>query len=657
MKFSLDFHNLAANYLYFLALLFMGKPFSKELEQLEYTLSWSLAQEIEPLRSALLHQKKPLIVVGSGGSLSACHFAVLLYQQFGIMAKTVTPLELHYAQKTIRESNVFFITASGRNNDIIFAYKTAIDCDPGKLFSICMKLDSPLEQLAAAVSNSAHFSYNLPTGNDGFLATNSLIAFFGLLAKALSVDSQLISAQLFSDVSSFGLDRFFEQVDHTFTFTILYAGWGQPVGADLESKLAEAALGDVLVSDYRNFGHGRHHWFDKRGKTSCIIALITPDEKEIATKTFNLLPKDIPILYIETSYAGPQGAIELLIKSYYFVEALGKCQGIDPGRPGVPDYGSHLYHLNYQQLYRVKQKKNELRQHIAIIRKANIALFSELSTEEQSYWNDSYVNFLKKLQKAHFGSVVFDYDGTICSAKNRFTGLDIEVIPHLLKILSSGFIIGIATGRGKSVKTALREAIPETYWQQVVIGYYNCSEIGLLSDDHIPDKEMCINESLQHLHTILETYDFPVKVSFEIKPCQLTIQIDQPDNWKKVRGTIIQLIMLENLPNIQILESSHSMDIIDQLITNKLNIKSHCERLMSKRGIGKDCLFIGDKGQWPGNDYQLLSEDYTLSVDEVSPLHNNCWNLAMPSIKNIQATIYYLSCLDYKPLFLNLKIK
>ncbi len=635
----------------------MGKPFAKELEKLSDTVIWSLGQETDALRKALINNKKPLIIVGSGGSLSACYFVALLYQQFGMMAKAVTPLELHYSQQILRESNVLFISASGRNNDIIFAYKTAVSCEPNAIISVSMKNDTPLGDLANTICNSAHFSFELPTGGDGFLATNSLVAFFGVVAKALSLDKFEYGFQ--DEIPTFKryLPDFIKRIDQNYTFMVLHAGWGQPVAYDLESKLAEAALGDILVSDYRNFGHGRHHWLDKRGANACIIALITPQEKQIALKTFGFLPVEVPILFIESEKNGPAASLELLIKSFLFVEQLGRMQGIDPGRPGVPGYGSDLYHLNYQKLYLTSKKKYEQRKEIAIVRKSKSSVFHDLSKKSQEYWSTAYDEFLSNLEKAKFGSVIFDYDGTLSSAKNRFTGLDAEVVPYLVNLLSKGFILGIATGRGKSVKKALQDAIPELYWSQVLVGYYNCSEIALLGDINTPNKSLALNVKLEEIYNVLLDYKFSVEVKFDFKPSQLTIQIQDPMEWPMVRNSIIQLIMLKGLPHVQILESSHSMDIIDQGITNKLNIKSHCQALAQEKNIEKDCLFIGDKGQWPGNDYQLLSEKYSLSVDEVSTLTKNCWNLAMPGVRNIDATTYYLSCFTFKDNFLKFKLK
>ena len=61
-----------------------------------------------------------LYIVGSGGSLSVCHYIAALYQSHGMMAKAVTPLELYYSRQALRNSNVLFISATGKNTDSLF---------------------------------------------------------------------------------------------------------------------------------------------------------------------------------------------------------------------------------------------------------------------------------------------------------------------------------------------------------------------------------------------------------------------------------------------------------------------------------------------------------------------------------------------------------
>jgi hydroxymethylpyrimidine pyrophosphatase-like HAD family hydrolase len=625
----------------------MGKPFSSEIDKITETLKWAFEVDIESLQNQIFQNTHlPLFIVGSGGSLSACHYAANLYQQMGLMAKAVTPLELFYARNALRNSNVLFISASGKNTDIIFGYKTAVGYEPNRIFSICMKSGSPLSKIASHTSVSSHFDFAIPSGKDGFLATNSLIAFFVIIGRVFSTPTQLCNFKLSEPFNS-ELADFIARVDSNYTFNVLYAGLGQPVAVDIESKLAEAALANVLLSDFRNFGHGRHHWFDKRVDDSAIIAIISPQEKELAKRTLALLPRQIPVLLIESEITDSAAAIELLIKSFHFINQLGAIQGIDPGRPGVPEFGSKLYHLKYERLYSSSDKiTTEVK--TAICRKADAPTFDILSESDQMYWLDAYNSFVARLTSAEFGALVLDYDGTLCSSNNRFKGLDQELIRHLIKFLEAGITIGIATGRGQSVRTSLQEAIPQKYWKQIIVGYYNCSDVGPLTDNKFPNKQLPPTATLTLIYEQIAKQKFITEVMPELRPHQITIEVKDKKEWKKVRLSVIQFIISLNIPNIQILESSHSLDVIDQTQSNKLNIIAHCVAIAKKKKLSTKCLCIGDKGKWPGNDYQLLSSEYSLSVDEVSALGNSCWNLSQPGIKNIEATGYYLSRLNFK---------
>ncbi len=621
-------------------------------------MQWALGLDVDDIRQNMqITSDKPLYIVGSGGSLSACYFAAQLYQNLGMMAKAITPLELYYSRNALKRSNVLFISASGKNTDILFAYKTAIHSEPNRIYSICMVKNSPLSILASESSICCHYEFENPAGKDGFLATNSLVAFFSILANSINVAKPQKENIVVEDRFNTELDSFFNKIYPDTTFTVLHAGWGQPVAIDIESKLAEAALGNVLISDYRNFGHGRHHWFDKRINNSAIIALVTPEEKLIAEKTLSLLPASIPILMIESCVKSSLASLDLLQKSFLFVERLGSMQNIDPGRPGVPDFGSKLYHLKYQRFYDTKEKLESTRQKIAIVRKADIPYYDFLGKSEKEFWQAALSKFIKKLNSAKFGTIVFDYDGTICSAKNRTTGIDDIISESINRILDHGLIIGIATGRGKSVRTDLKKKIAERHWNQVVIGYYNCSDFGSLDEDEIPNVTLQVNPILAEIYEKLKQQHFTAIIHPELKPHQIVIESDNKENWKKVRVSIIQYLIGLNIPSIQILESNHSMDIIDQTTTNKLNILDYCRNIAIKNQLPKDCLCIGDKGKWPGNDYQLLSSEYSLSVDEVTSLPESCWNFAPPGVKNIEGTLYYLSCLVFEKNTLTFKLQ
>jgi len=628
----------------------MGKPFEKELTYIPSTFEWALKQDTKKFKDRLnISLSKPLIAIGSGGSLSACVYAALLHQLQGSMAKALTPLELNYSKSIIKDINLLFISASGKNTDILFGFKKAIEQEPASIINVCMREKTPLSNLSKCYSISRTFEYNIPVGKDGFLATNSLVAFFTLLFKTYTEKSIHKKFSVSPNKSFFKtLGEFINKITPFHTFITLYGGWGQPVAVDLESKFAEAALADIFISDYRNFGHGRHHWLAKRGKESAIIAIVTPEEEAIATKTLAILPSYIPKLMIKSDISGPLSSIDLLVKSFYLANSLGKLQEIDPGRPGVPSFGSKLYNLQYTSMFKDENGKLTTAERLAILRKTGKRSLEELSESDTSVWLKSYKKFLKNIGSTKFGALVFDYDGTLCSHDDRFKEeLTEEVNKSIIKFLQKGFVIGIVTGRGRSVRKVFQKSIDKKYWENIIIGYYNGSDIGNLADNSLPNTKIEISKSLKFIETHLYKYfKDKEKVSIEPRPAQITIKVKSQKDWLLTKKIILQVIHSLEVNDINILESSHSMDIIDMAKASKLNILKECVARTKKLGISEHCLCIGDKGQWPGNDYLLLSTPFSLSVDEVSGLPDNCWNIASGGIKNTQATLEYLHCIE-----------
>src|SRR5262245_60893498 len=104
----------------------MGKPFESELREIPRTINWATRETVAQFSDEMLRFPQiPLLVVGSGGSLSACHLLALLYQKTGAVAKAITPLDLFYSREIIGQSRTLLLSASGKNTDILFAFKTA----------------------------------------------------------------------------------------------------------------------------------------------------------------------------------------------------------------------------------------------------------------------------------------------------------------------------------------------------------------------------------------------------------------------------------------------------------------------------------------------------------------------------------------------------
>ena len=616
----------------------MGRPFSSELLELHNTIRWAAAQDVEELRRFFFTNfQKPLICVGSGGSFSACHLAAILYRNFCSMAIPFTPMELmegNVMQKC--KNKLLYVSASGKNKDIQNAYKKATAIIDTEICNLSMRLINPLQTMAME-NNAISCNYDLPTKKDGFLATNSLVAFFVILSKAFygkfdAID--LIRSQANIKSKAYSIEPY-ANLDDIQHFTVLYGEIGEPVAYDIESKLSEAALGSVQLADYRNFGHGRHHWFDKRGQNSCIIAIVTEYERKLAEKTIANMPSHIPVIYIDTVFKNHLATLDLLIKAFYFIRDLGQSRNIDPGRPGVPEYGSKLYNLNYISLLKYPSNKTSIEE-AAVARKCRVDYIHQALPEVASFYKEHYGCFINKLNATTFSMVAFDYDGTLSRSdkKNRYLNrLEDSVCSEIKMLLEHNIKVAIVTGRGKSIIEILKNSIDFSLHHLIVVGLYNgmlfYNLVEIEQYEKIDDDPL--NENLQRLkNELVKLNPYPLKKEIENRRDQLIIETNYP---REVYEICKEIINCECLLDLNIWLSTHSMDIVVGAKVSKRNIMDYNDGQI---------LCIGDCGMIEGNDFEMLSTEFSLSADQVSRTPYSCWNIAPLGVKGVDATLYYL---------------
>ena len=616
----------------------MGKPFNSELEKISGTIKWAEEQDVSLLSKFLFAENKrtPLVCIGSGGSLSACHFSAQLYKiRNGVLAEAMTPLQLMYSgREIIRNCKLLFLSASGKNKDILNAIKYGVKYNEKGMMSLTLRKGNPTEEYLKQYPKVQRWCEDIPSEKDGFLATNSLMATFTLLSHSYDVGtiSEAVSLE-----DSYSKNHNFDLADIQ-NFIVLYGAVGESVAWDIESKLTEAALGSALLSDYRNFGHGRHHWFAKRKENSCIIALVSPVEKELAEKTLRCLPKDVSVIYLETNFETPKASVDLLLKAFRFVNDLGEIRGIDPGRPGVPSYGRMLYNLDYFKLTnRILPAEKTL--DVAVRRKLGPSGIENVPLWE--YYSLACQRFVKQLNKGEFTTVAFDYDGTLSASDHtsRYTNrLCDEIRNALMPLLENRVQVVVATGRGKSVGDSFKNSFNQKYWSLIKVGYYNGACLLALGDEEKLDewKNKPLDSELKELEEELKLR-LPagcVGYKFEERRLQLTIEGEMTQmESQMVYETCREIIWDKQMKGIRVWRSSHSMDIVVNREVSKLRVIEDPEYT----------LCIGDYGTVEGNDYEMLTSKYSLSVDRVSKNVASCWNIAPSGMKGLDATLYYIS--------------
>ncbi|MBL0745717.1 HAD hydrolase family protein [Chryseolinea lacunae] len=633
----------------------MGKPFEAELEKLEKTYEWALKADVSGISETIRNTwGYPLLSVGSGGSFSAAEFQAFIHRTFSSsIGHAITPVETISALPRNGEVSVWLISASGNNVDIYRAFQHAALREMKFVNAIVGRNETRLHEASAKHQYTNCFAFPMPYGKDGFLATNSLLAFTVILYRAYN-DVGNGTTQLPQTLNALFkkcMDNFhgFEQIKEATKslwkkkyLHIIYSLNLKPAALDIESKFTEAGLISSHLADIRNFAHGRHHWFSKHPEDSGIIALSTNNDYEVTARTLGLLPATIPKAHISFKTIDGIEAIAGVILSMYLTSWLGKEKGIDPGRPGVPPYGSKIYRLTANPGFISSVKTQE----VAIARKRKLAPLS-YDSESENLWSGAYKKFTKRLAAAKIGGVILDYDGTVVDSDKRWDPPRQDMADELTRLLSEGVVIGFATGRGKSIRSDLQQVIPQKFWNKVIIGYYNGSELKALSDN---TKLSTATTPIPELEVLFEklknNFFLSTLADFDPKKHQLTIKRKKN---KALSETFLWDLVQDEFYHRdehagEVLRSSHSIDIIATNVS-KLSV---VKEIRKKIRNGDVILSIGDRGRWPGNDAKLLNESLSLSVDEVCFSPETCWNLCPAGIRGAQGTLYYLSRLKRK---------
>ena len=627
----------------------MGKPYATELSRLSDTYSWALEAPIESLTAAVSASSNlPLLAVGSGGSFSAAHLASLLHQYHtGRVSKPITPLELVSSPLRLRSLSTMILSASGSNADIISAFENAISREPRRCIVLCLRKGSALSRLAKSYRIADLLELTPPSVKDGFLATNSLLGFVVLLIRAYNCAFST-NESLPGDFNALLTDphAHHERIEDLRaqceplwareTLVVLYGPSVSTAALDLESKFSEAALGNVQLADFRNFAHGRHNWLAKRALKTGVLAICAKDEQTLCEKTLRLIPRDVPIVKICLSNVGTTASVAALVAVLHIVAAAGERHGIDPGRPGIPTFGRRIYGLRTLRTL----NKSASQDQIAIARKLGCDVQELCNRQDLKFWRGEYRRFIDRLAEATFGAVLLDYDGTLCDEQDRFLGPGDEVVRELTRLLHGGILLGIATGRGDSARIDLRKVLPKQLWDNVILGYYNGSDIGRLSDDCHPDSSMTPSDSLKSIVDTISTHPIisglaKCRASYN----QISVRLLSPIGGELVWRLVQQLAQIHE---VTALKSSHSIDILRPGVSKCLLLN----QIRSLLHDGSDVLSIGDKGQWPGNDFDILNSPSSLSVDEVSADPITCWNIVPPGHRGVQALVDYLGCVQ-----------
>lgn len=609
----------------------MGRPFAQELNAIDETYTISLKEDLAKFERYISNiLSEPIIAVGSGGSFAVAVAFSTLIENLGGFAKVITPFEL-LEEPAIYKCHIVLFTAGGNNPDTIYAYKYIKKLEPLSTYVVCANQESKIEQEMQKSYDENLQTLHIPNGKDGFLAVNSTI---GMLAIFVKIYCQFFHHALEIDKTLFANIELEENFLNKKTIIALCGRWTQSVTVDFESKCTEAGLVNIQIANLRNFAHGRHHWIAKNINDTSIICFVTESDFDLAEKTLEYIP-NIPKLIVTSSKKGILSLPELFTKMFSIVQKLGTLRGIDPGRPQVPGFGRKIYRINYNLVK--KDEKLLLREknltYRAINRKCpGLSTFRDISIFNEYF--SSYKTFKSSFDAQFFDAIIFDYDNTIISNNNEQSECFHKIMDEINILLEHGITIGFATGRGKSIRKALRKYISSDHWENIWVGFYNCACLKKLSDNKLEQPEdkdvMILRDSLMEL----------VGQNTDIEYRGVQISISTNKNKQKWLSDIVHEIIRNKHLKVLLYESDHSIDVVSK------EISKLCLYNVFSQNMHLATLCIGDSGNLSGNDYDLLNTDHSLSADKVSFSFNNCWNLAPLGVLGPAATLYYLKKID-----------
>ena len=630
----------------------MGRPYSEELDAFADTYRWVAAQKnIKCLQLFLQRWSGDhAVVVGSGGSYSAAT-AVSLFRELADHSPTTaaTPLELISTLGRL-SPRVLLLSAEGKNQDILAAMHASVAADV-TTSAVTLTNSNPLVNFAKDSSATRVFSFQMDWVKDGFLATNSLLAMILLFYRAFFSDQDFIDGigPLLNKRRITARRRYFNAFPAVSEVIkrgvlLLYSARAHTFAIDLESKLAEAAITSVQLTDLRQFAHGRHLQLSERSPAPFVITVFSKYDRALAQATTALLPDPASSFEIEIDGDTDQNiAVAGLIDAMLFTEALARGVSYDPGQPDVPDFGRAIHALDPSPLLRLERDALSAVD-LAARRKAGVGLCFD---RPDSHVLEAASVYLKRLTTAKLKAVVCDFDGTLCRAENRFDRMDGTLVERASSLMRQGITFAIATGRGDSLQTSLRESFAPELHELITVGYYSGSLIAQLSETF---DRPAANPEFSELYHWLQTtsYRSLCKPPAEsARGGQFSIRVPSPYHSMRLRGAIRAWLDSTKRYAWRVYCSGHSVDILDALTSKR----SVVEFLASRQGIDpcREILRMGDSGREDGNDYELLNEGLSLSCDSVSADLLSCWNFGPRGNDQAETTKSYLGSLVLTP--------
>ena len=461
-----------------------------KIESLPRTLDLLRTWDTRPIAGAMsAGRERHAVAVGSGGSaVVAAFFARCRETLFGRATGVLTPLALSVANIELVDTDVWLFSASGDNGDMRAAVAAARARRASSINLLTRGADGRAARMVLGTEGGRVLTFPVADEKDGFLATHSLAGSVGALLLGCDAAS-------LNPVGDGLLDRLVERVEADSRIdarsgpsavlasmrrgdTLILVADPQlaTVSSVIETSAWEASLCAVQVTDMRNFAHGRHSWLHHRAGDTVVLGLTGIETRELWQEIAARLPSGLRHTAIDHGDCGRFRNAAGAIAGLSLVQMIGRGVGVDPGKPGIADFGRELYDSEGLPALVATIGASVLHKRAAVFERDDPDRTEDCLRRLER-------ERLADLDGASVGGLVLDYDGTVVASDRREEPPDQPILDQLVRLHDAGVRIAIATGRGGSAAEMLRSVLPAGMHTGVLMGYYNGAHIRSLDID------------------------------------------------------------------------------------------------------------------------------------------------------------------------------
>lgn len=344
----------------------VSKPsLGTRIQDFERVIDFAEQQNVDALRNFIFSDiEKPIIFFGAGGGYNAALYAASLCNLNGRIGIAKTPMLVNQMSADLMSKCKFMaISASGKTVDLLSTSKRLLSViNPQNLAALtlqgtddrknklCRMLKAEYPQASAlgfdgkVESNDPKKPYNALFSHDEFVGTKKHVAFFVLLYRCFYDTTNLAKRLINEDEEPYIADLQGRNLADIKYWNLLHGGLGEAAANDLEVRLSEGSLAFPMMTDFKNFTHGRHAFVKEHQHETAIVTFETKQDTrlvdEIITRYhINTEMGKLPSIRIKSNLSTPLATIELMIKSMYFALDLAIALGINLSKPDAPKLG------------------------------------------------------------------------------------------------------------------------------------------------------------------------------------------------------------------------------------------------------------------------------------------------------------------------------